>query len=75
MPWKDLSIYINELEILVKENDLKGILNILKKLVIGFKPSTDIVDRVFSEKEKRFSKISPIKKIDNQKDKKIIRIK
>ena len=34
MPWKDLSIYINELEILVKENDLKGILNILKKLVI-----------------------------------------
>ena len=75
MPWKDLSIYINELEILVKENDLKGILNILKKLVIGFKPSTDIVDRVFSEKEKRFSIISPIKKIDNQKDKKIIRIK
>ncbi len=75
IPWDQLKIYLMELENFVNNNNLKDIINILQKLVSGFKPSINIVDKVFSEKEKNFKNISKIKIDKSQKDKKIVRIK
>ena len=75
IPWDQLKIYLMELENFVNNNNLKDIINIIKKLVSGFKPSINIVDKVFSEKEKNFKKLSKIKIDKSQKDKKIVRIK
>ena len=44
MPWNRLIIDLNKIEKLIINNDQKGILEILQKLVSGYKPSTQILE-------------------------------
>ena len=51
--WPLLKKEILSLEKSVSENDLKKIILILKRLVKGYNPSSDIVDYIFNEKSKK----------------------
>ena len=48
--WQKLEIEIKKLEKLALKNDLEKIIILLKKLVVGYKPSERIVDYIFNEK-------------------------
>ena len=50
--WDQLELEIKNLEKSISSNDLKEIINILKKLVNGYEPSDNIVDYVFNQKLK-----------------------
>ena len=50
--WQKLEIEIKKLEKLSLKNDLEKIIILLKKLVVGYKPSERIVDYIFNEKFK-----------------------
>tara|TARA_Y100000589_G_C27190419_1_gene644561 strand:- start:2515 stop:4455 length:1941 start_codon:yes stop_codon:yes gene_type:complete len=50
IPWIQLKTEINNLESYIQDNDLNNIVQILKKLVEGYKPSGEIADNIFNEK-------------------------
>ncbi len=49
VPWDQLANEIDFLEKLIYKNDVKNIISILTKLVIGYTPSKEIVDWIFNE--------------------------
>ena len=49
VPWNQLANEIDFLEKLIYKNDVKNIISILTKLVIGYTPSKEIVDWIFNE--------------------------
>ena len=49
IPWNELSLEIEALEKYIYENDIKKVLSILTKLVIGYNPPKKIVDWKFNE--------------------------
>jgi len=53
IPWDELSLQIKNLEEVVAKNDQRKIIQILKKIVSGYKPSKNIVDYFFNEKLKK----------------------
>ena len=58
IPWPELSSQIRKLEEVVAKNDQRKIIEILKKLVNGYRPSKDIVDYIFNEKLKKNPNLS-----------------
>ena len=56
LPWNELAYEVDSLEKFIYKNDVKNITIILKKLVTGYKPPKRIVDWIFNENYKKFSK-------------------
>ena len=56
LPWDQLKNEIDYLEELIYKNDVKNIISILKKLVIGYNPPNEIVDWIFNENIKKANK-------------------
>ena len=56
IPWENLSNQIDSLEKFIYNNDIKKIISILTKLVIGYNPPERIVDWMFNENIKKFTK-------------------
>mgnify|MGYP001169287670 CR=1 FL=1 len=52
IPWTELKKEIKRLEKYISSNDLPNILNILRDLVDGYKPTGKIVDYIYNEKFK-----------------------
>jgi FlaA1/EpsC-like NDP-sugar epimerase len=75
IPWSELNIYLERLEMLVKKNDINEILNIFETLISGYKKNLKIEDQIFKEQKNVNQSIlnSKIQKI--QLDKKIVSIK
>jgi hypothetical protein len=48
--WSELKYSLKNLEVLLKKNDIKEILKILEKLVLGYSSKSQILDKVFLEK-------------------------
>ena len=48
--WDLLKVDLKKLEVLLENNDQKRVVNLLEKLVNGYKPSEKIVDWIFNEK-------------------------
>lgn len=49
IPWEQLETDLNTLKFLLGHNNVEGILALLQKLVMGFKPSGEISDWVYTE--------------------------
>lgn len=49
MPWEELELEINNLKVMINSNNLDLIVKSLKNLVIGYNPSSKVVDWVFTE--------------------------
>ena len=49
IPWHQLESELNYLKVLVHQKKTKEVLNILQKLVTGYKPTDKIVDQVFTQ--------------------------
>ena len=58
LTWEKLSIQIESLEQFINKNDIKEIISILTKLVVGYENPKKIVDWIFNENIKKSSKIS-----------------
>ncbi len=56
LPWNELTNEIDSLERFIYKNDVKNIISILRKLVIGYNPPNEIVDWIFNENIKKNSK-------------------
>ena len=50
--WIELEPKLNSLELLLKQNDHKGIRNLIKEIVIDFKPKNEILDYIHIQKNK-----------------------
>ena len=48
-PWARLEMDLNTLKLLLSHNDVEAIMALLQKLVVGFKPSSEIADWVYAE--------------------------
>ncbi|MDA9704186.1 polysaccharide biosynthesis protein [Prochlorococcus sp. AH-736-L19] len=55
-PWDQLTNEIDNLEKFIYKNDVKNIISILRKLVIGYTPPEEIVDWIFNENVKKNTK-------------------
>lgn len=49
MPWNELEVHLNTLQIALGHNNVEEILSLLQKLVTDYKPNGDIVDWVYRE--------------------------
>lgn len=52
LPWDVLSEQLNTMKIFIREDNINEIINMLDKLVTGYKKSSNLVDLVFLEKQK-----------------------
>ena len=50
IPWEKLEADLNTLRVVLGHNNLDVILNLLKKLVVGYQPSVEVVDWVYAER-------------------------
>ena len=57
IPWQDLCVDLEDLKFAVIQDDVEVILKVLKKTVIGFKPSCEVVDRIFVEKHRQMNDV------------------
>jgi FlaA1/EpsC-like NDP-sugar epimerase len=48
-PWAQLETDLNTLKLLLSHNNVEAIMALLQKLVVGFKPSSEIADWVYAE--------------------------
>ena len=72
--WSELKISLEDLRYLVDKNNIKEILNILEKLIVGFKPNLNIVDKIYTEKKKNINNLREFKKSKSQNIKNIINL-
>lgn len=49
MPWGELEVHLNTLQLALGHNNVEVILSLLQKLVVGYKPNNGIVDWVYRE--------------------------
>ena len=49
MPWNELEVHLNTLQIALGHNNVEEILSLLQKLVTDYKPNGNIVDWVYRE--------------------------
>jgi len=52
MPWNELEVHLNTLQLALGHNNVEVILSLLQKLVTGYKPNSDIVDWVYREQSR-----------------------
>jgi len=52
MPWNELEVHLNTLQLALGHNNVELILSLLQKLVKGYKPNSDIVDWVYREQSR-----------------------
>jgi len=61
IPWHELEVELETLKILLSHNNVEVILTILEKLVVGYQPSDEVVDWVFSEQIRQSNYIDELK--------------
>jgi FlaA1/EpsC-like NDP-sugar epimerase len=49
VPWSELEIHLNALEVALGHSNVEEILFLLQKLVVGYRPNDDIVDWMYRE--------------------------
>jgi FlaA1/EpsC-like NDP-sugar epimerase len=58
IPWGELEVHLNALEIAIGQNNVEEVRSLLQKLVAGYKPNGDIVDWVYREQSPRGNRAS-----------------
>ncbi len=53
IPWDQLETDLNTLKILLGQNNVEMIIAVLQKLVVGYQPSSEVLDWVFAEQMRR----------------------
>lgn len=51
IPWKELKIDLDTLQILLNQNNIDIIINLVKKLVTGYAPNSNVVDWIYTEQK------------------------